>query len=144
MIAWIAAKTGLSAIVVELILGGALIAGALFALRLWGNKQWAKGEQQGRVSMSQELEKQNKVEWAARQDAINKAASQVDADRQQVQVERANLEQMRLSTQSTLRQVIAAAQTGREVSNAQAIALPPDELDAALRALSSELAAVKR
>ena len=143
MIAWLVAKTGLSAIVVKLILGAALVGGLWYALELWGAKQWAKGEQQGRVGMSLELEKANKAEWAARQAELDKATAQVDADRQQVETQKADLERMRLSAQSTLRQVVAASQVGREVSNAQAITLPPDELDSALRSLSAELAAAK-
>ena len=75
MIAWIVAKTGLSAIVVKVILCTALAGAAFYGLRLWGNKQWAKGEQQGRVSMSQELEKQNKAEWTKRQTDLNASIS---------------------------------------------------------------------
>ncbi len=144
MIAWIVAKTGLSALMVKVILGGLAVGAVFYGLRLWGNRQWAAGEQKGRVSMSQELEKQNRAEWAAKQQELDKAYADVDASKKQVEIEKVELERMRLSAQSTLRQVVAAAQAGREVQSAQVISIPPDDLDAALRALSNELAAAKR
>ena len=65
MIAWLVLKTGLSAIWIKLI----LLAVVLLGIRYWGNVQWAKGEQQGRVSGMEFMRKKKDLEWAEREKA---------------------------------------------------------------------------
>ena len=79
MISWIVARTGLSAIVVKLILCAAVSGGIFYALHWYGNVQWYKGEQKGRESATSELEKVKKAEWAAKADAMAADAAQLAA-----------------------------------------------------------------
>lgn len=150
MIAWIAARLGVSALVAKLIIGG-LLAGIVFiAIERWGAHQWEKGAARERIKVTAELESAKKAEWAAKQKEITAAAAilqdqtaRLDADRKAVDERAADLERIWQASQATLAQVVTQARTRKEVSNAQIDSIPAALLIDALRAKSNELAKPK-
>lgn len=115
----------------------------LYGLYLWGNAQWRKGEQQGRVSVAIELEKKYREEWEAKSKQIEVAAATLAADRRTLDAQTTQLAQTRRQMQDALSATLKQISASREATDATVIALPADALDDALRGLSAELAAAK-
>jgi hypothetical protein len=120
---------------------GAGILVILFAFRLWLVRHDGKIYQEGRVAATVEMETKKKVEWAAKEKELEKAAEQIDLTRSQIDSEMTVLQRTRNMTRAELQQALATAKAGREVRNETVAAIPDTELDAALRAVSNELAA---
>lgn len=125
----------------KVVLYAAIALAVLYGLRLWGNKQWAKGEQQGRVSAAVEMEKDLKAAWKAREVALSDAAKNLAFERQTWATQTAELARARAGLQDSLSRSLNQIKTTHEADNAKVIAVAPDQLDAALRTLSAELAA---
>jgi hypothetical protein len=142
VIAWIALKTGLSTLTVKLVLCAVGIGAIFFALRLYGNAQWAKGEAQGRLFMARDIEWQKQAEWAKREAEIVAGAAAVEAEKKSIATDRMQLSQDRAALNRTLQSTIASIQQERRRDYANTATVRDTDLDAALRALSRELAAV--
>lgn len=113
---------------------------ALYALRLYGNAQWAKGEQKGRENATQTIEKAKKAEWAKQEASIAEKAGQLKIDRDQIAIERVDLKAARDSFNAGLAGSLKKIATEREANNAKVIAIPADRLDDAIRDISGQLA----
>jgi hypothetical protein len=144
MIAWIAAKLGVSVLVAELLTGGVIAAAVLFGLRLWGNAQWAKGEREGRLSGAADILKAKQAEWTARQKEIAAAAATAARDKAANEALAATIAADRRSARAVLDHVLAQANRTQEANGAKISLIPGDQLDGALRAKSAELAAAPK
>jgi hypothetical protein len=130
-------------VVRKVILYGAALTAILFALRIWGNRQWAAGEAQGRRTMALEMEKTKQAEWKAERDKLAAAAGAVARERVAVEAQASALARTRRELQDTLSRSLNQISLTSKVNNATAIAVPDADLDAALRTLSAELAAAQ-
>lgn len=141
MITWIALKLGLSQIVVKFILFAAVSGVILFSLRLWGNKQWYKGEVAGRQFVASQLEKQKKAEWEAKEKAIASAAANINTEKKVLQADRERLQQERANISRSLNNALATVAKEKVRNYENVSAIPNSELDSAIRATSAELSA---
>lgn len=141
MIAWIVAKTGISAIVVKLILCAAALGAVLFALRLYGNRQWYKGQAAGRVYEAKAIEQAKQSEWKIKAAAIAADATKVDAEKAAIKAAADQLAKDRLSIGMDLKTALATQTARKERDYANTASVAPDQLDSAIRTISAELAA---
>ncbi len=140
MIAWIALKTGLSALVVKLILCAGALTAIFLCLRWYGNRQWYAGEQHGRQVVAKEIVKAKEAEWKAKEDAIARAGAAIEADRDAINDARNALARDRAGLSRSLNDGLARIQAERSRQYADAATVPDPLLDAAIRAISTELA----
>jgi hypothetical protein len=142
MIAWLVLKTGMSALLIKIILFAVATAGILYGLRLWGNAQWAKGEKQGRVSAVQTIEKAKKEEWKIKEAEI--ASKKIKIEKKMVEVDAASKQLMQDKTIliKGLKDELAKIDSKKPTQPFVVVSSVPDsELDGALRSLSNRLAA---
>lgn len=125
----------------KVIIYGAVILAILYGLRLWGNKQWSKGETQGRQTMAREMEKAKQAEWKAKEDAIATAASDIATEKRSIKVATDQLAQDRITIARGLKDGLASIQARKEANYANVAAVASTDLDSALRTISAELAA---
>jgi hypothetical protein len=111
----------------------------LYALRLWGNAQWAKGEKRGRVTATEFVEKQKRAEWKEKETALIAAAKEIGAEKQAVVSAKIQVETDRANLSRTLKDALARLQAERGKQYENAAAIPATELDNALRSVSVEL-----
>jgi hypothetical protein len=130
-------------IVRKVALYGIVVVFALYLFRIWGNQQWYKGEQQGRVSATVELEEQYRADWETKQKEIEAFSTQVKIDRKSLDAEKELLRQSRSGLMSSLQSTLSKIESARYANETNVVAIPADELDAALRSLSAELAAAQ-
>ncbi len=121
------------------IYGGATLA-ICYAIRLWGNAQWSKGEASGRKNAVQIIEKEKQKEWQTKERAIAEQAGKLAADRQTLDAQFAELQLARRSLQEGLSRSLKQIDKTREVNNAKVLAVPDDLLDGAIRNVSGDLA----
>jgi hypothetical protein len=142
MIAWIVKQTGLSALAVKLILLAAGSGVIWYGLRLWGNAQWAKGEAQGRITATANIQKAKDSEWKAKESAITADAKAVADEKLAVRAAGERLNQDRANLSRTLKDGLAAIQQERNRNYANTVAIVPDTaLWDAIRTVSGDLAA---
>jgi translation initiation factor IF-2 len=123
------------------ILYGAATLAILFALRLYSNRVWEQGVQAGKIQATQEVEKAKEVEWKAKEDALAVAGAKLATDQRTLSAQTAELARARSALQDSLSRSLNQIRASHEANNAKVIAVPADQLDAALRNLSAELAA---
>lgn len=112
----------------------------LYAARLWGNRQWQKGADAGRVYATEQAEKAfQKREAELKADIQAKTAALAESRASVVQEQR-ELAKLRASLTAGLDKTLAEIRAGKEATNAAVINVPADRLDDALRTLSAELA----
>ncbi len=141
MIAWLATRTGLSILAVKLILLAVASGGILYGLRIWGNKQWAKGEAAGRLYEAKAIEKQKQAEWKIKETAIAADAANVAAEKRSVRAAADQLAQDRITIGRTLKDALAGQAAQRNRDYATTANVPDDLLDGAIRTVSRQLAA---
>jgi acetyl-CoA carboxylase carboxyltransferase component len=112
----------------------------LYALRLWGNAQWAKGEAAGRKNAAQSIEKAKLEEWKAKARVIVDQSAKLAADRQTLDEQFAELRLARQNLQEGLSRSLNQIDKTREANNAKVNAVPDALLDSAIRNVSGELA----
>lgn len=134
MIAWLALRLGLSQLLVKVILFAVASGGIFLCLRWYGNRQWQEGEAQGRKFMAIQMEKEKQAEWKAQQDSI-------DAGKRALVVATEQLEKDRANIYRSLDERLRAVKTASAKVPGAVAAIPPDQLDGALRTVSRELAA---
>ena len=123
---------------------GIVVSGGIFlSLRWYGNVQWRAGEQAGRVAATTELEDQYRERWRQTGKDIAAAAVQTAQDRSKLEAQASSLARSRQSLQTSLDSTLQQINQAREANDATVHLIPGDELDAALRDLSAELAAAK-
>jgi len=124
---------------IKLAIYGLIALGILYGLRLYGNRQWAKGELRGRLTVTKDIERQKKAEWKAKESAIALAAQSIDAEKRSVLAATEALAQDRANLSRTLSDAQAALQRERIKAYANAANIGAADLDAAIRAISAEL-----
>jgi hypothetical protein len=140
MIAWIAAKTGLSALMVKLIILAATSGAIAYGLRLYSNCAYTKGFQAGKVAAGADILKAKQSEWKTKEAAIAVDAKAVADEKLAVKAAGNRLNQDRANISQALKDALAAIQQRKEGDYANTVAAVPDsQLDAALRAISAEL-----
>lgn len=139
IIAWLAAKTKAPQWLIYAILAAGVLGGISYGLYRYGTAQWNKGVQAGRQAATTEMENAKKAEWDLAQRKIASAAQEVEAERTTVKAERAALNASRLAISQALSAALASAKAKQETSNAVVVAIPSDQLDATIRALSADL-----
>jgi hypothetical protein len=125
----------------KVILYGAVLLATLYGLRLWGNRQWAKGESQGRIAATADLEKAKAAEWKKREEDLAAGAAKLAVDVKTLGAQRAELAGARASLVDTFSRSMNQIRATREGNNATVFSIPDNQLDGALRDLSRELAA---
>jgi hypothetical protein len=123
------------------IIYGAIAIGILYGLRIWGNRQWQKGEIQGRQTMARDLEKQKQKEWDAREAAIKEQASSLAEAKTAIQTQTEQLAQDRNNLSRSLADARAQLQRERTNGYANAAGIPDSRIWDDLRTASRELAA---
>jgi len=113
----------------------------LYGLRLYGNRQLAKGEARGRLTMGRDIEKQKQAEWKAKDAAIAQATKTLDDERRTVLAAAEQIRQDRANLSKTLSGSLAAIQQERMRQYANAAAVPDNRIWDDIRAVSRELAA---
>jgi hypothetical protein len=139
MISWIVAKTGLSAIVVKLLLIAVASGSAWYALRLYGNRQWAAGELQGRISATQTVQKAKEAEWKFKETAIAADAKTVADEKLVLAAASERLTKDRINLSRTLKDSLARIQAVKGDNYANVLAVPDPVLWDAIRKVSREL-----
>jgi hypothetical protein len=112
----------------------------LYGLRLWGNKQWSKGEAQGRLTVTKNIEKQKAAEWKEKEAAIAQATKALDDERRTVLAAAEQIRQDRANLSKTLSDAQAAIRRERTRDYEAVNAVPDLLLWDAIRAISAELA----
>lgn len=140
MIAWILSICARPAARKFILYGGAILVISLL-LRWYGNTQYYRGEQQGRVSMSRELERQKNAEWAERERVLAAAEETIAAEKYAVDAAIDRMNRDRADLSRTLRDGLAQIQRERMKDYESAAAVTDDQLWDAIRAISGELAA---
>ena len=133
MIAWLVLKTGMQAWLVKLILLAVATGAILFALRLWGNEQWRKGEQQGRQAGMEFMEKKKNLEWAEKEKAQKVKDAELLKDRK-------TLASDSVANAKTLRDGLALIRSEMNRDRTIAITIPAHELPTAVLSRSRNLA----
>lgn len=119
----------------------AAIAGAvLYALRIWGNKQWAVGEQSGRVAAFREAEKDLLKQQLELARAIADMRQQLILDRAVLLAQQAETAKTRQLLSQSLTTILTEVRASKVVTDAKVDAVPASELDGAIRLQSSRLA----
>jgi hypothetical protein len=139
MIAWILALWA-NPLARKITVYVAIALGVLYGLRLYGNRQWSKGEAQGRLTVTKDIEKQKQAEWKAKEMVIAADSAQLAAGKLAIKAAADQLAQDRATIARSLKDALAA-QTATERSDyANAVSVPVDQLNTALRAISTDLA----
>jgi len=116
----------------------------LLAGRWVYNGIYDRGRSAGRVEMAEELIKQKKDEWQARETAIaEKAAAQeqeIKAKRDQVNAQLQEIARARGETRTALNKFIDSLDKEKAKQYENVYSIPAVELDAAIRDLSNQLA----
>ena len=115
------------------VLYGVIALAVLYGFRLWLNKHDSRIYQEGMESMAVELEKTKKAEWEAKGKALEEQAALLD-------IKAAEIQRDRQSITRTLDDRLRSIQTYATANTASVTAVPDSGLDAALRAVSRELA----
>jgi hypothetical protein len=142
MIAWILSIWA-NPLARKIIIYAGVIAAICYGLRLWGNRQWQKGETAGRQFVAAQLEKQKQVEWAAKEKAISAAAANITTEKQALVAAASQLAQDRATINLSLKSALAAATARKEANYATVANIRASDLDAAIRSVSAELAAAQ-
>jgi hypothetical protein len=138
MIVWII-KLWANPLARRIIIYAAVIAAICYGMRLWANKQWAKGEAQGRQAIAQDIEKRKRAEWKAKEDAIAKDAANLITEKHAVEVAATQLSKDRSALTSGLKDSLSRIQKERNKDYEKTAVVPDDRLDTALRSISAEL-----
>jgi hypothetical protein len=127
----------------KIALYAAITLACLYALRLYGNAQWKKGEAKGRITATEAIEKEKIKEWKAKEDALILGAKEIGIEKQAVTEARIQVNVDRANLSRTLKDALAKLQAERGRQYENAVAIPDDKLWDAIRALSGELASTK-
>lgn len=140
MIAWMISLWA-NPLAKKFIVGAGAIMAIFWFLRVYGNRQYARGEMAGRQHMAAEIERQKRAEWQEREDAIAREAEIVAGEKRAVEaaIEQISRDRMDLSRQ--LRDGLASIQRERIRDYESVAAVSDDRLWDAIREISGELAA---
>jgi hypothetical protein len=140
MIAW-ALSVWANPLARKITIYAAITAAIFLSLRWYGNRQWAKGEAQGRQYMAREIERQKKEEWAAKEKEIAAAAGNIATEKRVVDAAAEQLIRDRSNLSRSLNDAMVRIQAERIKDYANAASVPDSRVWDDLRAISRELAA---
>jgi hypothetical protein len=123
----------------KIITWAAIIGLMLYALRIYGNKQWEKGNTAGRAAAAQDIDRQKRDEWKQKEHAIAAAAGSLEEEKRVIRAAAVQLEKDRGSIETGLNNSLAFIRQERNRHYETTASVSDDHLDAALRAVSSEL-----
>ena len=119
---------------------GLAIVSLCIAVRLWGNHQWAKGEQQGRQAAASDIEKAKIEEWKARETAIAAGEQALASERRQLGSMSDQLNRDREAWRRSFTDSVSTISTERMDGYAKAAATPDDRVWIDIRIISGQLA----
>lgn len=125
----------------KLALWAAIALAAGLALRWYGNRQWARGEAQGRQTMAREMEKTKRAEWEARERELATAAADLDVEKRSLTAATEQIARDRANLSRSLNDALERIRAERMHNYADAAAVPDDRVWDDIRAISRELAA---
>lgn len=125
----------------KLALSAAIALAAGLTLRWYGNRQWAQGEARGRQTMAQEMERQKRAEWDAREQELAAAAADLDAERRSLAAATEQIARDRVSLFRSLNDALERIRAERMSNYANSAAVPDDRVWDDIRTISRELAA---
>ncbi len=126
----------------RIILGAAALLAIFYALRLWSNRVYSEGFKSGKAAGLVEMETRKNPEWKAKAGAIAADVAKTAADRRAVEVEASALAESRRGIEAALSRSLTQIDKRKEAGNAKVATVPDSDLDAALRSVSADLAAV--
>ncbi len=127
----------------KIMLGAAASIAIFYALRLWSNRVYSEGFKSGKAAGLTEMETRKNAEWKARADAIAVNAEKTAADRRALEVQSSALAESRRGLEAALSRSLKQMNERKEADNATVASVSDTDLDAALRSVSADLAAVK-
>lgn len=128
----------------KIIIGCAVSLAIFFALRLWSNRVYSEGFKSGKTAGLAEMEAQKNAEWKAKADTLAAQAAEIGAGRKALATESAALIDARRGYESALVRSLKESDLRKEANYAKVASVADADLDAALRAVSAELAAKSR
>jgi hypothetical protein len=111
----------------------------LYFIRLYGNKQWEKGELKGRVTSTQLIEKVKQEEWKKVSILLKTKDLLLEEEKKNNQNQLAQLGKIRVDLKQSLTSGLTAIQNQMDGDYANIASIPTSELDTALRTISTKL-----
>jgi len=111
----------------------------LYFIRLYGNKQWEKGELKGRVTSTQLIEKVKQEEWKKVSILLKTKDLLLEEEKKNNQNQLAQLGKIRVDLKQSLTSGLTAIQNQMDGDYANIASIPTSELDSALRTISTKL-----
>ena len=134
---WIISPTGRKAAAIMVI-----VIGSLLIARWYGNKQWAKGESEGRQFVADQLIREKEKEWAARERQIAETKAMLEEQTLILNHATTEIINARAQLRDQYTALTARETVRREADEKIITAVPDSELRAAIRAISAELAGI--
>jgi hypothetical protein len=128
----------------KIVIGCAVSLAIFYALRLWSNRVYSEGFKTGKAAGLSEMESQKNEEWKAKADAIATQAARTATDRKALEAESAALIDARRGYEFALARSLKESDLRKEANYAQVASVADADLDAAIRAVSAELAVKSR
>lgn len=123
----------------KLMMYAAIALVALYLLRLYTNKIYDKGRDEGKVESIKSMEDVNKGEWEKKQKDIENAQKGLVTQQESIMKGIAENMKTREQITNTLNQVITASKTKGSVRIEQVPTIPASELDNSIRIVLNEL-----
>ena len=127
----------------RIILGAAAFLAICYGLRLWSNRVYSEGFKSGKTAGLAEMETRKNAEWKAKADAIAADAANIAADRKALEAQSTALADSRRGIEAALSDSLKQINERKEADNAKVASVSDSDLDAALRSVSTDLAAAK-
>ena len=131
---WIISPTGRTIAVYA-----AIVIASLLIARWYGNKQWAKGEAEGRRYAADKLTKEKEKEWAERERKLMDAAAKLREQAGAINTATAELAAARAGLQKSLDTDLERIRNEREKDYISAASVPDDRVWHDIRAASGYL-----
>ena len=134
---WIISPTGRTIAIYT-----AIVIASLLIARWYGNKQWTKGESEGRQFVADQLIREKEKEWAARERQIAETKAMLEEQTLILNHATTEIINARAQLRDQYTALTARETVRREADEKIITAVPDSELRAAIRAISAELAGI--
>jgi len=122
-----------------IVVGGLLV--IFLLLRWYGNAQYDQGVQKGQVKLADELQKQMELERKEKLAEIDVERKKLTLATSELGVQTEALNQLRLSTRTTLNEILASSKVLLGARNEDINKIPASMLDESIRLQSAKLSA---
>ena len=112
---------------------------AIIALNWYGNNQYEKGKQTGVFLGAEDARKSMEEKWKEMEASLAATQEQLTQSRATIEKNNLELQELRSSLNSALKQIATTSQHSMEVASTEVAALPSPVLDDAIRNKSKEL-----